>query len=85
MRVFGTKWTRGFDEVLADRLVLLLAQRDVPARQTVFDLSVGARVLLEDRDLDAARGERAGDFRAGDGAADHRDAMRGLRLHGAGA
>ena len=71
----GTKDTFGSESLLADRLVFLLAQRDVPARQTVFDLSVRAAVLFEHRDFDAALGERARYFGARDGTADHGDTM----------
>jgi hypothetical protein len=56
-------------EVLADRRVLLLAQVDVPARESVLDLPVGTRVLLEDDHLGAALGEGRGDLRARHGAA----------------
>ena len=69
-------------ELAPDRLVFLLAQRDVPARQTVFDLAVRAAVLFEHRHFDAALGERARHFGARDGTADHCDTMRRLgRTH----
>ena len=69
-------------ELAPDRLVFLVAQRDVPARQTVFDLAVRAAVLFEHRHFDPALGERAGYFGARDGSTDHGDAMRRFgRIH----
>jgi hypothetical protein len=56
----------------------------VPARQAVFDLSVGPRVLLEDDHQHAACGEHAGGFRAGGGAAHDGDDVLWSPCHGRG-
>ena len=80
LRVRGTKCTPGRPRWLPDRGVLLVAERVMPARKAVLDLPVGARVLLEDDDLDALLGERRGDLRAGDGAADDGHAVGRLSV-----
>ena len=59
-------------QALVDLLVLFLALLDVPAREAVFDLAVGPRVLLEDHDYRAALGQDARDFRSGGRGAEHR-------------
>ena len=51
-------------EPLIDGLVFLLPQLDVPARQAVLDLAVGARVLFEHHDDDAAICEHGRSLRA---------------------
>ncbi len=60
-------------ELGVDRAVLLAPQLAVPAREAVLDLSVGARVLLEDRDEGAFSGESLRHLGARGGASDHGD------------
>src|SRR5262249_30650966 len=57
----------GTIETRVDRLVLLLPQLHVPARQPVLDLAIGTRVLLENDGGDAAGGEHAGGHGPGSG------------------
>jgi hypothetical protein len=66
-------------ELAADGPVLLPAQRDVPARQPVLDLPVGARILLEDHDQDAAFGELARHLGGRGGTSDDGDTVPRLR------
>ncbi|MCZ7617582.1 MAG: hypothetical protein M5U32_04500 [Myxococcota bacterium] len=67
-----------------DRPVFLAAQLVVPARQTVLDLSVRPRVLLEHRHERAGLGEPVRHLRPGRRAADHGDRATGERLGGRG-
>jgi hypothetical protein len=86
--VRGTKWTWGlpsFSSIVAyslRRSVLLATQVDVPARQTVLDLAVGARVLLEHDGEDVVVREDAGGFRSGGRTPDYRDRVLFWLGHG---
>ena len=66
-------------------LVLVPALLDVPSRQPILDLAVGAGVLLDHDYLRAARRQDIGDFSACGSAANHRDnvsrRLSGYRFH----
>ena len=60
-------------EFFANVRVFLVAQRGVPTREAVFDLSVGARVLVDDVNLDPDLGEAVCYLGPCGGAANHQN------------
>jgi hypothetical protein len=58
----GHEGNAGLRELFVDRPILLPAQGLMPARESVFDFPIGASVLFDDRDGDAAVRQSARDL-----------------------